>query len=510
MTPTTIISHGEPPKITSTSSWWGIVRTELLLLSFALIEIALLAPLSLVFMGWARYWPPGMVALWLGFLMFLPLNLIRFMSVLRFDPKIQRRVMFVALLLTIILSWRILYSPSSLLDFAWLRQFTGSLAEGGNLLWARDISVFVITIVAWWRGIRLAGRTPDINNAGLRLRLGGLILAPLIIWLVSRYITINIVPFILLFFLAGLTTVALVRAEQIEQEQQGTASTLNARWFSIVSGAALLIVVAGGSIAAIIGGESLFVILGWFSPVWRAIQFGALVSGAVLLKLASPALGLFGALIQFLAGILAGLLGRVSEALRESGLLEFNELSEFVTPAVTEEATTTGAAGKFIVVFLMLLTVLVVSLALARAYRQATFAARESSRSRTEQSDLTDDPGFARRLLERLGILRQWRTAASIRRIYKQMCQTAASNGFPRLEAETPYEYLPTLASVWPDHTGESRLITEAFVRVRYGEIPESETELNEIRQAWARLAAIEPHRLDTEANETPTLEKRE
>ncbi|MFO7664238.1 MAG: DUF4129 domain-containing protein [Chloroflexota bacterium] len=482
----------------------------MLLLNYALIEIALLAPVSLVLMGWARYWPPGIVALWLGLLMFLPLNLIRFMSVLRFGPKIQRRVMFVALLLTIILSWRILYSPNSFFDFAWLRQFTGSLAEDGNLLWARDLSVFAIISVAWWRGIRLAGRTPDINNAGLRLRVGGLILAPVVIWLVGRYTAINIVPFILLFFLAGLTTVALVRAEQIEQEQQGTASTLNARWFSIVFVAALLIVVAGGSIAAFIGGESLFVILGWFSPVWRAIQFGALVSGAVLLKLASPALELFGTLIQFLAGILASLLGRVSEALRESGLLEFNELSEFVTPTITEEATTAGATSKYIVVFFMLLTVLVVSLALARAYRQATFAARESSRSRTEQSDLTGAPGFARRFLERLWILRQWRTAASIRRIYKQMCQTAASNGFPRLEAETPYEYLPVLASVWPDYTGESRLITEAFVRVRYGEIPESETELDEIRQAWARLAAIEPQRQVTEAKETPALEKRE
>jgi hypothetical protein len=357
--------------------------------------------------------------------------------------------------------------------------------------------------------MRLAGRTPEINNAGLRLRIGGLILAPIVIWLVNRYIAINIVPFILMFFLAGLTTVALVRAEQIEQDQHGTASTLNARWFAIVSGAALLIVVVGGAIAAFIGGESLFLILGWFSPLWQAVRFGALVTGIVLVKLAAPALNLFGAVIEFLSLFLAGLLGRMSEAVRDSGILEITE-PEFVTPVATIEAATTGTAGKYFVAFLMLGVILLVSLGLARAYRQATYAARESSRSRTEHGQTSDEPGFARRLLERLGILRQWRTAASIRRIYRQMCQTAASSGYPRLEAETPYEYLPALASVWPDHTDEIRLITEAFVRVRYGEIPESETELDEIRQAWARLAAVEPQRQPTEAIETTTLEKRE
>jgi hypothetical protein len=200
----------------------------------------------------------------------------------------------------------------------------------------------------------------------------------------------------------------------------------------------------------------------------------------------------------------------MSEALRESGILEINETPEFATPVATIEAATTGTAGKYFVAFLMLAVILLVSLGLARAYRQANFAARESARSRTEYGHTSDEPGFARRLLERLGILRQWRTAASIRRIYRQMCQTAASSGYPRLEAETPYEYLSALASVWPDHTDEIRLITEAFVRVRYGEIPESETELDEIRQAWARLAAVEPQRQPTEAIETTTLEKRE
>ncbi len=48
-------------------SWqvWGVAKQELLYLCWALMEIALLTPIALIFMGWARFWPPGQVALWL-------------------------------------------------------------------------------------------------------------------------------------------------------------------------------------------------------------------------------------------------------------------------------------------------------------------------------------------------------------------------------------------------------------------------------------------------------------
>jgi hypothetical protein len=76
--------------------------------------------------------------------------------------------------------------------------------------------------------------------------------------------------------------------------------------------------------------------------------------------------------------------------------------------------------------------------------------------------------------------------------------------------AETPYEYLPTLARVWPEYAAESRLITEAFIRVRYGEVPETVDELEIIRDAWRRLEAAEPNRRGAAVEQGPTLSKRE
>lgn len=489
---------------------WGYVRHELLFICFALMEVALLTPVALVILGWARYWPPALTALWLLLLMLIPLNLIRLMSLLHFSPGRQRWVMILVLLVTVLASWRLLlYTSPGPLDLGWLGQFAANLAEAGNLLWARDLSVFLITIFFWWRGIRLALRTPEINNVGLRLRVGGLILAPLVIWFSNRFLDVSILPFILMFFLAGLVALSLVRAEQIERERQGTAATLNARWFVVVFTAALLTVLAAGMIAVFIAGESLFAALGWFSPLWRALQFAGAVIALTLFKLIGPLFEALFLVVQFLAQLLALLLGRVSAGLQASGILNL-ETPAIPTPTETIEVVGPTLGGRSLTALLLLGLIVLVSLALARAYQQATLAARESERSRTATMDEEPRPGIVERLLGRLGVLRGWRTAASIRRIYKQMCASAATAGHPRLEAETPYEFLPTLALVWPDHRQETSLITEAFVRVRYGELPESADELARIRQAWATLEQAQPVVEQPKATAQPTLIKRE
>lgn len=492
------------------STVWGYLRHELLYLGFALMEIALLTPIVLVILGWARYWPPFQVGLWLVLVMLLPFNLIRLMSILKLDLKRQRRLLLLGLVVTIFLSWRLLlYNESSLLDFGWMRQFFNSLGEGGNLLWTRDLSVFLVTAFAWWRGIKLSIRYPEINNVGLRLRLGGLIFLPLIIWFSSAFLENTIVPFVLLFFLSSLVVISLVRAENIEQERSGMAATLNARWFATVAAAALLIIITGGVLAALLSGESLFLMVGWLAPLWRSLQFGATVAGVTLFEITYPVLEFFALIIQWLAGIMGGILGQISAGLRESNLFATVESPILPTPAETVEVVGPALAGKATTAVVMIALLVLIALALARTYQKATFAARDNERSRTmAQGD--DEPGLGRRVLERLGLLRQWRAAASVRRIYKQMCRTAGAAGYPRLGTETPYEYLPTLTRVWAYNAAETQIITEAFVRVRYGEAPETEEELEVIRAAWRQLEAAEPNRRETPSDQSPTLAKRE
>ncbi|MEZ4516986.1 MAG: hypothetical protein R3C44_09175 [Chloroflexota bacterium] len=123
------------PVATGPGPLWARIRHDLVDLSFAVQEVALLTPLALVLMSWARFWPPVLVALWLLLLMLVPFNLLRLMSALQWDRTRQRRVMITMMVLAVFLSWRtLLYSPTSVFDLSWLGQFAANLAEGGNLV----------------------------------------------------------------------------------------------------------------------------------------------------------------------------------------------------------------------------------------------------------------------------------------------------------------------------------------------------------------------------------------
>jgi hypothetical protein len=400
-----------------------------------------------------------------------------------------------------------LYEAASPFDFGWLRQFGINMAEGGNLVWTRDLSVFLFTLLAWWRGMRLAVKPLEISNAGLRLRVGGLFVAPVVAWLGTSFLTFSIVPFILLFFLASLTAVALVRAEQIEADRTGHAATLDPAWFLTVIAAGLGVVVVGGALAAFLSGESLFEVLNIFAPLWRALQFSGTVAAATLFELLSPLLDVLAAALQWLGEILAVLFGYMSEGLQvlAPNLMEQAPLPTPEAPA--DSFTAPAGLGKVVAAVLMLAVIALISWGLSRVYQQATFAARDSRASDPLAAEA--EPGLFDRLWQRLGLFQQRRAAASIRRIYENMCQAAAAVGYPRLEMETPYEYTRTLARTWPGHIADSRLITEAFIRVRYGELPETAEELAAIRAAWRRLESAEPQRFDQPAERAPTLEKR-
>ena len=87
-----------------------------------------------------------------------------------------------------------------------------------------------------------------------------------------------------------------------------------------------------------------------------------------------------------------------------------------------------------------------------------------------------------------LGNARRILAAARIRRIYAQLMQLSADLGKPRPAAFTPLEYLPSLEKLFPNHPEELRLVTGAYLRVRYGELPETHQEVEQVDVAWKRV----------------------
>jgi len=88
-------------------------------------------------------------------------------------------------------------------------------------------------------------------------------------------------------------------------------------------------------------------------------------------------------------------------------------------------------------------------------------------------------------LVRTFGLGRRMLAATVIRRIYTQLLYLAAELGCPRHRAETPYEFQERLMELFPEQREQVGLITDAYVHVRYGEIPEEDRIITLVEGAW-------------------------
>jgi hypothetical protein len=476
----------------SARTGWAHFQRELIILSWSIMEVALITPLAFFLLPAARFWPPILMGLLLLLVMQLSFNLSRTMSLLWIKRDVQRNVMVLVLIPLALIALRgLLYNVPSLGRTIWLADFYENF---GSALWTRDLALFLLLVFMWWRGIRLSQQNFGISRAGLRLRLGGLLLAPLAIWSSVRA-EWNVTPFVLLFFLSSVAAVAQSRAEQNERDVTGKVVLLAPSWMAIIFGVALLIVSVAGILAAFVKGDSALLIVAGLSPVRSAINVGGAAAISVIVYVSAPLFAFLEIILSWLSAFFTRLLSRV---VTEPIFLDLPEspISEVTSEAV-ERSEPFIDGGRIIAALFMIAVVLVVVLALGRLYRPMGTLDRRSVDGLRPIQDLEGGPSLRDRVLGRLGLIRNWRAAASIRRIYREMGNAAAASGYPRSEAETPFEYLATLDRVWPDNASDAQRITQAYVKVRYGELPETKQELKDIAEAWLRLQRTQPTALE-------------
>jgi len=427
-------------------------------------------------------------------MMLIPFNISRLMSTLNVKVERQRIVLIVGLILTILIAWRLLlYSPRPVSDLGWISDFVNHMEYPGNPFFVRDLTIFLMVAFMWWRGISLVGRHVDIAEIGFRMRFEILLLFILVAVIAGSLLPWSVTPFILLFFFTSLLAIVITRVEQLELSRIGHSFPITFHWLLIVSGAAAMITFTTGILAGVLSNDSVTTSVGWFSPVWQALGHMGIVVVAIISYLIMP---LF-ILIGWLLGLFVGAFGSAFEG----GLDSLDMLSQapFAEQLPEELMEATESSIQFprqlLTILIMFFVVLFIALALGRLGRSL----RRASSAEIQTADPLPGygslprPGLGQRILDRFGALRRWRAAASIRHLYRQMCTTAADYGYPRSESETPYEYLQTLSQAWPAGEEDTKLITEAYVRVHYGELPENKEELTEIEAAWKRLESKPP-----------------
>jgi hypothetical protein len=88
---------------------------------------------------------------------------------------------------------------------------------------------------------------------------------------------------------------------------------------------------------------------------------------------------------------------------------------------------------------------------------------------------------------------------ASVRQIYRQLLRWAAAGGYPRQISQTPNEYCYTLVGLLPEAREDLDLVTQQYIRARYGAWLSTGDEINALKQAWYRVKETRLKRATTE-----------
>ncbi|MAU00091.1 MAG: hypothetical protein CL608_23365 [Anaerolineaceae bacterium] len=477
---------------------WAYARRELVFISWALMEVALITPFSLAILPWTDEWW-GAQRLFFGvlLLMLAGFYLARFLTRIQLPARDQRNILVGAGLLLMFLAIRnINYDPAGLFDFSWIGQSLRNLATAGDNLWLRDLFLLMLTALSWWRGLTLLNRDIDVLRVGHRFRVGGLYIAPVIILLASIRLDWSVLPFLLFFFAISLTAVALTRAETTEKSHGAILSSLTPRWLGLVVSLSVITTFLGGAAAVFVSNLSGDSLGRWLAPFWQALRWGGQTIGLTASYLIAPFLDSIEAFIQFFVRVFQNLLAAFFEpnpnapTAPDNGGNLMEEFNRFLL-----EREISGEAGLFSNVnwrFVIIGVVLLIALLILVQFYRKNLVAQGNGRFGKILLDVTDRIPFVRSRREKSqskqSDWRNWRAAVSIIKIYQQMIQIGSEFGYPRDTSETPYEYLKTLFKLWPERKQEVQLITRAYVKVRYGEFPETKEEFETIKAAWERV----------------------
>ncbi|MBN1937146.1 MAG: DUF4129 domain-containing protein [Anaerolineae bacterium] len=453
---------------------------ELLYLNLAAMEACVVYPWYLMFNRLAQNQDRAMSLLAVIALLWMPYLLASLLNrtALTADRK-QATVAGLMLLMSLIVVRLSIYGGYNLLDLTWFLDLTDRLFGILTSL-PPDLILVGVVFVAWWRGIILSRQDYDTRQVGFHFRLGIIILLGYFIVTIFG-LRENIVIAVVCYFFFGLLTVALARV--IEVGGIHTSSLGSKQWVAILVGASTGSLGLALLALALFSRQVLGAFIDRFRNVWNFIAQIAWYAVGVLLYLFFPLvewiIELFQQLDRSAGGFGEQLFGSpLEDPLAE---LKYEEYKRILPHCNT-----------------ILMVILVVGglLLIARLIRQILAKGEKDEDIERESmwslQNLADDlRNSLRQGLDNLRAFmdhfgdRKKRSAASIRKIYASMIDLAGEAGYPRRPAITPYEHRPTLYHAFPGGQEAVDAITEAYVRVHYGQVPDTREAMQQIVRHW-------------------------
>lgn len=296
-----------------------------------------------------------------------------------------------------------------------------------------------------------------------------------------------------LFLFSSLLALGGSRLSAQAHVRGGRGVPLTKAWIFGVGGSALGLLTIAGVTAFIVGGPLATVLAGLFGRLARGVLSGILF---ILKPLAYLIVAAWNALLMRL--------GMGSERLAEAPQITLDDQIQeqlAVMAGEVQPPAWAGDLGRILTyaggVLVAILILIIIAAALRRSsrlrqWRSTPEAEPVGGQSLMEALRSLLRPGDARRpgngLLQPV---RRWLAAARIRWIYSRMLRALARRNQARSAAETPLEYLRRLSDVYPRGAADLTLLTHVYQGVRYGELPETRGDIDQVEVAWDRIQQV-------------------
>lgn len=476
---------------TATTNWRDVFnpRRELLLLSSAALEICWAYGFFEMILNGTGHGQRGVSVFLFAALMIFAIYSSRLILNSNLPLARQQGTLVVIALVSILLTIRAtLFSNYGLFDLSWLARMPGAI---GNLfiVFSPETLLIIMGVFAWWRGVSLAQASLDFESVGFRFRWGVLMLA--LLALINTFFgRIDISGLLFAFFFFGLLAVALARQEDVGRSQSNVSLPLKGSWLVVLAGSALLVLALGILLASLLTPQGVRALFDLLKPIEPLL--------VLLLYLVLLVISFF---VELVYNVVLWLLQRFGMSNAGRPPVPTPPRPPILTPQEATDFSAFAAYWDPIRVACAVLLFAGVLLMLALSLNQLQKRQREAGNETRESVPVSVELNPFRRLrnlFRRPHVEFDDSGIASIRRIYANLVRLATQRGFPRREAETPYEFMRELRAALPGVELEERAITEAYVRVHYGEYEPTPDEVARIREAWERIKGQETKSHDT------------
>jgi hypothetical protein len=260
----------------------------------------------------------------------------------------------------------------------------------------------------------------------------------------------------------------------------------------------------GGKLPRFSSGWSLGIILASFCIVAVAELSGWIVSGKLVFHMINEVIsGLITVFVFLLAIVLIPILLLIQVVLNYSkdfifrylDLKIFEDIANLLGQQAAQQEEIVQNAMQLnnvvravFVIGVLFIIFMAIMVALQARPRRRKIIGEDNSQGIDERRPQFQFPNFFQTGLSRFTRRRHLLAAAQIRRIYAQLMELCEKLGKARPAAATPLEFLQTQEILFPNEGPRLMIITQAYLKIRYGELPENPQEVQTVIDAWTHI----------------------